>query len=257
MIIEQRTNDHGSDATAAHDASIPLEQLSQHHERQNHCPADDSSSNPQRGQASKESLQERIERLETRLQDIQSPPVLLNPGPASTSHDRASDFSEPTETGWSIFRRGGIFRRSLKWPAICASYPVLVLWNVCYMIRDQLLPDYQGRYHCARYYGGRQFKERLSQAQHIGSSAAPIYLIIGIFKREDMVPYERFAQITRPRRLFWTMSYHIMRLRRMGGIFSLKDVKKFRIYKVDLVFFPFSFQEAHSRELYTQHHCAC
>ena len=233
MANHERTSTEGSVTISNHDAGIPIEQLSQQNERQNQGPVDDSSSMPQRDQPSKDPLQERIDRLEARLQDIQSPPVLLAPGPAFTSYDSASDVLKSTATGWGTFPPDGILRRTLRVLAVYAFVmPYYRLWDLCYAIRVELLPDYQGRDHCARYYGEHQFGKRISQADHIGSNAAPIYLIIGVFNREDMVPNERFAQITRPRRLFWTMSYHIMRLRRMGGIFSLKDVKKFRIYKV-------------------------
>jgi hypothetical protein len=57
------------------------------------------------------------------------------------------------------------------------------------------------------------------------------FLVIGIFSGSDRVPRERIVRIQRPERLFWQLWLHIITLRGLRFIFSLKDVKQFKIYK--------------------------
>lgn len=66
----------------------------------------------------------------------------------------------------------------------------------------------------------------------ITGSAGDPFLVLDIFTRPDSVPKERLLIIKNPKRLFWQMWFNIIRLRGLQYIFSLKDVKQFKLYKV-------------------------
>jgi hypothetical protein len=58
------------------------------------------------------------------------------------------------------------------------------------------------------------------------------YVVLGIFSGADGIPKERMTLIKKPSSLFWYFFWTIVRLRGIGWLFSLKDVKRFAIYKV-------------------------
>ena len=58
------------------------------------------------------------------------------------------------------------------------------------------------------------------------------YLVVGIFSRANPQPEEICVAIFSPRSLFLHLSWAIARLRGMGFLLSLKEVKQFSLYKV-------------------------
>ncbi|KAH6884164.1 hypothetical protein B0T10DRAFT_531399 [Thelonectria olida] len=63
----------------------------------------------------------------------------------------------------------------------------------------------------------------------------PVYLVVGIFSRGNPHPLERIVFADKPERLFKELSWAIFRLRGLSGtFFSLRYVKKFRLYQCDV-----------------------
>ena len=58
------------------------------------------------------------------------------------------------------------------------------------------------------------------------------YIVIGIFNGADRWPRERVVRIRHPSLLFWQMWWEIVHLRGVSYFLSLKDAKRFRLYKV-------------------------
>ncbi|PVH85824.1 hypothetical protein DL98DRAFT_376870, partial [Cadophora sp. DSE1049] len=57
------------------------------------------------------------------------------------------------------------------------------------------------------------------------------YVVIGLFSKVNGVPSERLIKIKEASGLFRSMWWAIVSLRGVGGVFSLKDIKGFGIYK--------------------------
>jgi hypothetical protein len=62
--------------------------------------------------------------------------------------------------------------------------------------------------------------------------AEHLYLVIGIFSGVGNRPKERVVLIKNRAHLFWTLRWNYMLLRGLRFLFSLKDVKRFRLYEV-------------------------
>jgi hypothetical protein len=58
------------------------------------------------------------------------------------------------------------------------------------------------------------------------------YLVIGLFSPVTGVPRERLITVKNPKNLFRRMWWEIMKLRGIGAILSLKDIKGFAVYQV-------------------------
>jgi hypothetical protein len=58
------------------------------------------------------------------------------------------------------------------------------------------------------------------------------FIVIGMFNEGERFAKERLVRIKHPSRLFWQLWWHIVRLRGLRYVFSLKDVKGFKVYKV-------------------------
>lgn len=59
------------------------------------------------------------------------------------------------------------------------------------------------------------------------------YLVVGLFNRVDGNPQEQLIELSNPTYLFWQLFWAIARLRGLGAILSLKDVKYFSIFTCD------------------------
>ena len=65
-----------------------------------------------------------------------------------------------------------------------------------------------------------------------GELTSAKFVIIGIFNGWDRVPKERIVRIRRPPALFWSIWVHVVWMRGIHYLLSLKGVKEFRVYKV-------------------------
>lgn len=61
---------------------------------------------------------------------------------------------------------------------------------------------------------------------------SPVYVVLGIFSKEDGLPYEEIVFVPDPRRLFWKLQLAVLHLRGLSSFFSLRSIKAFRLYKV-------------------------
>jgi hypothetical protein len=62
------------------------------------------------------------------------------------------------------------------------------------------------------------------------------YVVLGLFSPIDGIPREKMVFIRHSERIFRDLFWAIVRLRGLRGLFSLKDVRTFAIYKVNCVF---------------------
>lgn len=60
------------------------------------------------------------------------------------------------------------------------------------------------------------------------------YVVIGVFDDIDRWPKEWVLRLKYPSLTFWQIWWHMVRLRGLSYVFSLKDVTQFRLYKVSL-----------------------
>lgn len=85
-----------------------------------------------------------------------------------------------------------------------------------------------------------RFQRRVDSGRAARLESAPQvpepYTVIGIFSSvADRWPMERVVRIRHPSLLFWQIWWETVKLRRVNYLLSLKDVKRFELYKVSRI----------------------